>query len=210
MKKWLWVISAIAGLSLLAPGSGYAQFHVVPNQVGIYQFSDGTGSNCTYDIGVPVTLYLVLTKPTDVQNGDAPYTTINAFECMLEFTPAGNMFLLDEILPPDAVNSGDNTDINTGFLEYIVEIDNDFPVTEESVVLITFTFMHVAPGYIETNLIPTSDPSIPGEMAFQSVSGEPRVMYPNSGSHSYPVFFWDNCPTSAENHTFGRVKTLYR
>jgi len=86
MKKCLLAVSVIAGLSLVAPGSGYAQFHVVPNQVGIYQFSDGTGSNCTYDIGAPVTLYLVLTKPTDEQNGDTPYTTINAFECMLEFT----------------------------------------------------------------------------------------------------------------------------
>jgi hypothetical protein len=204
MKKWLLVVSAIAGLSLLAPGSGFAQ-HVLPNQVGLYEFSDGTGTTGTFDIGMPVTIFLVLTKPTDTQNEDTPYTTINAFECMLEFVPRGDMFLLSDILPPDATNSGDNTDVKTGFLEYVVEIGNDFPVTEESVALITFAFMHTAPGYIGINLIPTSDPIIPGEMAFQSVSGEPQVMYP----FQTPAYVWDP-GTPAENQTFGRVKALYR
>ncbi len=197
--------SAIATLLLLTPCAGIAQIHVLPNQVGLYEFSDGTGATGSCDCCVPEVIYLVLTKPTDEQNEDTPYTTINAFECMLAFVPRGNLFLMDDTLPPGAVNSGDNTDISTGFLEYIVEIGNDYPVTEDSVQLIKFTLMKTAPGHLDIFLTSTSDPGIPGEMTFQSVSGEPRVMHPSQT----PAFTWEP-GLPVESAAFGSVKALYR
>ncbi len=197
--------SAIATLFLLTPCTGIAQIHVLPNQVGLYEFSDGTGATGSCDCCVLEVIYLVLTKPADEQNEDTPYTTINAFECMLAFVPRGNLFLLEDALPLDAVNSGDNTDISTGFLEYIVEIGNDYPVTEDSVQLIKFTLMKTAPGHLDIFLTPTTDSCIPGEMAYQSVSGELRVMYPLQT----PAFVWEP-GLPVESETFGSVKALYR
>lgn len=208
MKKLLFAVSTISILYLLTTGTGFAQ-HVLPNQVGLYEFSDGSGSSGSWGNGTPETVYLVLTNPTDPQNGGTPYSTINAFECRLNFIPAGNLLLLGDTLPPDAENVGDNTDIGAGFLEYIVEIGTDYPVTNESVVLITFTFLHLSPGTIVVTLTPTSDPIIPGEMAFQSVPGEPQVMYPSSGSHDDPVWIWQG-GMAVESETFGSVKALYQ
>jgi len=54
-------------------------------------------------------------------------------------------------------------------------------------------------------MVPASDPGIPGEMAFQSVSGELRAMY----AERNPVFSW-GCGLPVESHTSGWVKTLYR
>ena len=206
MKKLLFVVSALAALSLLAPSTGFAQ-HVYSNQLGIYEFSDGTGVSDTDVVGSPVTVFLVLTKP---EKDGVPIETINAFECTLNFNPAGNMFKLAEVFPGDNINVGDNSDIAQGFLEYIVGFATSHPVTDESITLITFTFMHTAPGLIEISLSPTSKPSVPGEMAFQSIPGDLRVLYTAAGPEGGPVYAFDGTVTAAENESFGSVKALYR
>ena len=210
MKKLFVSVLAAISLWLVIPGTGWAQYTGPPNVVGLFEFQDGTGATGTFDVGTPVTIYLVLIQPVDEQNGDTPYSAINAFELMLNFNPPGNLFLLGAILPPGAGDNFDPTDISAGFLEYIVGLASDFPVTDETVVLITFTFMVSAPGNIEVTLGPTFDPSIPGEMAFQSVAGELRVMYSTSGSHDAPVFWFGHGPNPVKNETFGSVKALYR
>ncbi len=206
MKKLLFVVSALAALSLLAPSTGFAQ-HVYPSQLGIYEFSDGTGATGTFDVGSPVTIFLVLTKP---EKEGVPIATINAFECTLNFNPAGNMFKLAEVFPGDNINVGDNSDIAQGFLEYIVGFATDHPVTDESITLITFTFMHTAPGLIEISLSPTSKPSIPGEMAYQSIPGDLRVMNTAAGLLGGPVYAFDGSAVAIEIETFGSIKALYR
>ncbi len=100
MKKLIVVVSAMAAFSLLVPHAGFAQHKASPNNiVGLYLNADGTGANSTFNIGVPVLVYLVLINPTDVENDDAPYSTIDAFECTLNFY-GPVLLLLDETLPP--------------------------------------------------------------------------------------------------------------
>jgi len=208
MKKLLFAVSALAALSLLAPSTGFAQ-HVYPNQVGLYEFSDGTGATGTFDVGSPVTIFLVLTKP---EVDGLPVTQINAFEATLNFNPAGNMFKLAEVFPGNNVNVGDNSDIGQGFLEYIVGFAASHPVTDESITLVTFTFMHTAPGPIEVILTPTSKPAFPDQMVYQnaSVAGDLRQMFTAAGPDGGPVYVFDGSAVAVENESFGSVKALYR
>ncbi len=211
MKKFFVASLAAIFLALLIPGLGLAQDPPTTNTLGLYEFSDGTGATGTSDIGSPVTVYLVLKNPVDEQNGDAPYPSSNSFECQLNFNPPGNLFKLAEIIQNDGgMNVGDSSDINQGFLEYIIGFSRDDFVTDESIVLIEFVFMHTAAGNIEVTLGPTSKPSIPGEMVFQSVFGELRVMHSASGPHGGPVYLFSDGPDPVVSSTFGSVKALYR
>ena len=212
MKKLLFAVSALAALSLLAPSTGFAQIHDYDNQVGLFLSADGTGGTNSNDIGTPVFVYLVLLRPVDDLNGGAPYGDINAFECTLTFT-GGALFKLGDALPPTGINVGDNTDIGQGFLEYIVGIGTSVPVTLGSVTLITFQFMATTPAETIIALTPTSRPGIPGEMAFQSVSGQLRIMYDAGGEADAPVFSFngvDGGVVAVEDASFGSVKSLYR
>jgi len=208
MRKFLFAVSAIAALSLLlVSGSSIAE-PTSPNEIGLYMTPDGYGATGTLIVGDPVTVYMVLTRPE--KNG-IPYETINAFECRLTFDPIGNLFKLGDIFPPQAINIGDNSHIGDGYLEYIVGLGTDLPVTDESVVLIEFLFLHYAPGVIEVSLGPVSAPSIPGWMAYQSVNGDLRVMYSIAGGiHDAPVFLFDGFAIPVETESFGSVKALYR
>ncbi len=210
MKKLIIAMSAITALSLLVPGAGFAQHEASPNNiVGLYLNPDGTGANCTVDIGAPVSVYLVLINPTDVENGDAPFATINAFECMLNFV-GPIPFLLGVTLPPTGTNDGDASDINNGFLEYIVGLDTPMDVTTGSVTLISFQFIVTNPEVTEIALAPTSTPSIPGAIAYQSVADEFRTMLPAGGSLGVPLFVFNYCGLPTEEKCFGSVKALYR
>ena len=210
MKKLLFAVTAMVALSLLAPGSGFAE-PTHPNEVGLYfENEDGTGPTGAFGIGIPLNVYLVLTRPTDPMTG-TPYPTINAFECRLDFNPIGNMFKLGEFYPENSINVGDNTNIGLGYLEYVVGFAADVPVTDESVMLVRIMFMHTAPGVIEVTLGPTEGgQSIPGEMAFQSVPGQLRIMYSMGGSHDAPVFLFEGIAIAVEEESFGSVKALYR
>lgn len=213
MRKLLFAVSAIAALSLLlVPGSSIAE-PTHPNEVGLYMTPDGLGATGTFVVGAPVTVYLVLTRPTDTETG-IPYATINAFECRLTFDPIGNLFKLGEVFPPQALNVGDIGNIGLGYLEYIVGLGTDYPVTNESVDLLAINFMHTAPGQIDVSLSPTSAPSIPGHMAYQSVEGDLRIMYSAGGEDGdpddIPVWIFDGNATPIETESFGSVKALFR
>ena len=211
MKKLLFAVSALAALSLLAPSTGFAQHESSSNnQVGLFLNADGTGDTGTFEVGVPVSVYLVLINPTDVEDAEAPYATINAFECMLNFNgPA--LFKLADTFPPTAVNVGDNSDINQGFLEYIVGLGTSADVAAGSVTMISFQFMATNPGITEITLTQTSAPSIPGVMAFQSVTGQLREMYNATGTAGNIVFNFNAVgPVAIETESFGSVKALFR
>lgn len=207
----LFFVTGIATLSLLAPISSFAE-PTHPNEIGLYLTNDGLGATGIDEFGTPLYVYLVLTKPTDTVTG-TPYNTITAFECRLNFSPAGSLYLLGDVLPPESINIGDNTHFHDGYLEYAVEIYNDIPVIDESVQLIAFTFLQHVLGVIEVTLTPTSNfiPSIPGQMAFASESGQIRIMHSMGGSHDAPVFiFGGGEAVSVEQGSFGSVKALYR
>ena len=209
MKKLLFAVSALAALSLLAPSAGFAQHELSSNnQVGLFLTPDGTGGTGSSNIGVPVSVYLVLINPTD--GTETPYANMNAFECMLNFT-GPNLFKLADTLPPTSVNVGDNSDINQGFLEYIVGLGVSMDVTAGSATLISFQFMTVSvdPTYI--SLTPANAASVPGQMVFQSTVGDLRQMYNAAGTAGAVVFtFNDTGVIPVEDASFGSVKALYR
>ena len=208
---WLIFVAAVAVLCLLVPGAGFAQHESSQdNQVGLFLNPDGTGATFTDVIDVPVSVYLVLINPADVENDDAPYATINAFECMLNFV-GPIPFLLGVTLPPTGTNTGDDSDINNGFLEYIVGVDTPLDVTAGSATLISFQFIVTNPGITEIALVPTNVPSIPGMMAFKSASSEFQIMSPASGPSGDYVFCFNDCVgLPLEGACFGSVKALYR
>ncbi len=209
MKKFIIAVSALVALSLLCPGIGHSE-PTHPNEIGLYMNEDGTGATGTFDVEVPIYAYLVLTKPADTADNDTPYSTINAFECRLTFSPSDGLFKVGDQLPPTSVNIGDNSSISHGFLEYIVGIADDVPVAGESVVLIEFGFFAVVDSRIEVTIGPTSRPSRPGIMVFQSESGHLVPMYPISGSCEDPIFIFNGEAVDVVKESFGSVKALFR
>ncbi len=214
MKKSLFTLYAILVLSMLSSSVVVAE-PTHPNEVGLYMTPDGYGATGTMDVMVPVEVFLVLTKPADAENGFVPFSYVLGFELALHFDPSpiGDLFRLGEVFPPGSINVGDNTDINQGFLEYIVGISTDFPliVTDESVVLMTIIFLKITASQTAITLKPTIPASIPGEMAFLGEEYEQlRVMHSISGSHDAPVFIFNGEAVAVETESFGSVKALFR
>ena len=208
MKKLIFAVSALAALALLIPNTGFAQ-HVYSNQLGIYLTADGTGETGTMVIGDPVSLFVVLTKPTD--DGEAPYTWVNFFDFQMNFSSIDGLVQTNEVLPPTGQNLG-ATSIGNGYLEYIVAMGVDYPVTNESVSLVTVGLLTFSDTPIEISLGPASQPSIWGQMSYLSVVPDLTIMYSAGGSHEATVFTFniEDFPVALEDASFGSVKALYR
>lgn len=207
MKTLLFAVVALFGISMLAPSPVTAEpTHF--NEIGLYTTPDGLGDPGIDGIGIPLNVYLVLTKPA--YNG-VPSAGIRAFECQLNFNPAGNMFkLADGFLSP-ALNIGDAGNIGDGYLEYIVGFGDDLPVLNEFATLIEFTFMNLNSVPVEVTLGPVSVPSIPGQMVFIATEGPDfQQMHPVSGHPDAPVFIFEGRAIPVESESFGSVKALYR
>ncbi len=206
MKKLLFVVTVMAALSLLVLGSAVAE-PTNFNEIGLYTTPDGFGETGTDDTGVPVSVYLVLTKPA-AQN--VPCFGVGGFECQLNFNPIGGIFLLSGSLPGNSINIGDVDHINLGYLEYIVGFGSDIPVVSEAVVLVTFSFLNQNAFPVEVTLGPVSNSSIPGHMAFLPPDPPLEIMYSMGGSHEAPVFIFNGRAVPVESESFGSVKALYR
>ena len=214
MKKLFFVVSALAALSLLAPSTGFAQpEHVYSNQVGLFMSNDGFGATGTSDIG-SVTVFLVLIKPEDVDNAMAPYSSIRAFECTLNFTPApvpGDLFLTGNTWPTPAVDIGKIKDIDAGIIEYVAAYGSPMPVSSDgSVELVAINFLNLAATPLVVSLSATSIPSIPGDMVFEAVQGDLRVMNSAGGNQDAGVFVFNGEAVAVESESFGSVKSLFR
>ncbi len=61
MKNLLFAVTALVALSALAPNSSIAE-PTHPNEVGLYLTPDGYGATGTYEINVPVEVYLVTSE----------------------------------------------------------------------------------------------------------------------------------------------------
>lgn len=216
MKTLIMAGVALAAVFLLIPGPAAAQ-ETYYNQAGLYldpTGPDGSGTSGTSQIATPVLVYLVLTRPVDVQDGNAPYTTINAFEFTLRFDPVpnNNFFVLQTQLPPGNVDVGLRKNINEGFLDFVVGISSSSPleVFDEQAVLITFTFMYMSPSSLQIFIEPTERPSIAGEIVFQSEPSQLRVMHPASGFFNEPIFEFNGEAVAVDDASFGSVKALFR
>ena len=218
MKKLIFPVFAIAVLSLLSSNPGIAE-PTHPNEVGLYTNDDGTGATGTFVVGVPVEVYLVLTRPTDVENGNVPFKFVSGLELQLHFNPAPNdLIVLNTVLPPGSIDIGRYKDITTGILEFIVGIPDEeaIRVIDEAAMLVKFTFLKLSHETTEVTLRPLPDhPSVPGEMGF--LGGEVPyppysllAMYSMGGSHEAGVFEFNGEAVAVESASFGTVKALYR
>lgn len=192
---------------LLNSSPVFAQF-MTPNLVGLYMTSDGYGAIETSDVGTPVNVFLVLTKPENSEG--SLYSGINGFECYLNFHPVGQMFLLAEEMAGGGTNLGDTDHISDGFLEYQVEFEFEVPVIEGAALLVSYTFMNLNPAPVMVYVGPTSSPSIPGEMSYVSNSPSREIMNPSSGYPDSPIFCFNGCPVPVTNSSFGAIKAVYR
>ncbi len=214
MKTLRHVILFLTVLTLFVPAASLAQFQY-SNQIGMYTTEDGLGATGTSVMGAAVDVFLVLTKPTDVENGEAPFSACCGFELTMTFSPTPNddLFVLRADVPPYSIDIGPNKDINLGYLDFFCGIDYTRPplVVDEAVVLVSFTFLNANPGVTEVTLGPSYAPSIAGQMAFLGEEPEQlRAMYSKGGSHDAPVFIFNGEAVAVENESFGSVKALYR
>jgi len=206
MKKLLFAVSALAALSLLAPSTGFA--HDYDNQLGLYMTADANGLTGTSDVGVPVTVFLVLTRPAK-EDGTA-WSGITAFDCQLNFEPIGNMFKIGDALNGDGFNIGDAGHIELGFLEYIVGLSAQIEVVDGACLLTTLQFINNNVGEVNVTLSPASVPSIDGALGFVTPDQTLQEMFPSSGNAANPVFTFGGIAVPVEGASFGAVKALYR
>jgi hypothetical protein len=219
MKNLIIFAIVVSTLSLLVHNTGFAE-PTHPNEVGLYTTSDGTGATGTFVVGTPVNVYLVLTRPTDVDNGGVPFNVVTGLELTLHFNPVPNddLIVMETILPPGSVDIGRYKDINEGMLEFVVGIPDSeaINVVNEAAILVEFTFLNLSTEKTEVSLHPNADfQSVAGEMGY--LGGEipetPYVllaMYSMGGSHDASVFEFNGEAVAVEIESFGSVKALYR
>ena len=207
MKKMLFAVIAVFSISLLAPGTSLAEpTHF--NELGLYTTTDGYGDTGTSVIGSPVDVYLVLTKPA--ANG-VPSEGVKAFECQLNFSPVGDLFLLSWQLLALGLNIGDTDHLFEGYLEFIAGFVDVLPGVDDAVALVHFQFLNFNSSPVEVTFSPVSVPSIPGQMVFLPTSDDGlEIMYPVSGHPDAPVFIFGDMAIPVETESFGSVKSLYR
>ena len=216
MKKLFFAVSALAALALLAPSTGFAQvdpgLHQFDNVVGMFTTADGNGETSTNQMSTPVDVYVVLLRPAESVGGER-YATINAFEFTLQIDPApqGQIFKLKDDVPPGSVDVGAIKDFNNGTLEYIVGVSDSSPVvvTDGAAVLVSYTFLNNSVGGFDFYIEPVSIPSIADNMAFQSVAGELRTMWPASDDWALPIFSFNGEAVPVDEASFGSVKALF-
>ena len=206
MKKLQFVMVALFAISMLAPSSGTAE-PTHPNEIGLYTTPDGYGETGTDLICSPIDVYLVLTKP---RMNNEPCSGITYFSCMLNFNPQGGIFLTGNAFNGGGINLGDDSHIQSGFIEYIVELTNPVPTVNDAVLLVSLQFINDNLSPVEVTLGPASIPCIPGQMDFMQADPPCEIMYSMGGSHDAPVFIFNGEAVAVEDESFGSVKALYR
>jgi hypothetical protein len=204
MKKLLYVVSALAALTLLAPSVGFAV--QADNQVGIYGdaiASDGS-QNFVVPTSTPFTAYMILTQPVD--NYGVDVIEVEAFECAVTFSNGAMVFKLAETLPPQAINVGDSSNPAAG-LQYAVGLGVPMPVNNGTVTLVQFTFMVL----VDTNIDVFIEESVGGNMYFQDTPNKELVdYYPSSSSPAMPVASFNGTAVPVDSESWGGVKAMYR
>jgi len=203
----LFVVTALAAMTLIAPGSGLAQG--ADNQYGIFFDMGATQVNINTVVNVPFHAYLILLQPVD--EAMTTVTEINAFEVSVRLDNIASLFKLAAVVvPPNSINAGDVSDMLAG-LKYKVGLANPYPVTDGKAVLIDFTFMKTdsAPVYIYLEDTDT------GPIQYSVPTADPDVSYlvpafTASGDQGTPVASFNGSAVAVESQTWGQLKSLYR
>lgn len=137
--------------------------------------------NHTPTVGVPFNLHAVLLNPSA--------QPIDAFEFRLNLpTPTGQLFVLQETLPPGSINVGNN---GVDYREYIVGFPTPRPASNNRIELVSFSLMCLASTPNQDFTVqPISTPSIPGSLAYNETKVDSAVLHamtPVSGSFALPV-----------------------
>lgn len=209
------IITGFATLLLLALSAGAAPAQTTCNNtVGLYVQPEGTGPpRADMEYLSPITVYLVLIRPTACPTGYIECESINAFELAMRFEPApqNDLFLTNTVYHPFPVVVGGRSDINQGVIDFCCGYGADVPVNGGTVVLVELEFLPMGAGTTQVYLEPLPVPAIEGAMSF--CTGCPNTgvaMEPVSGSHQLPVFAFLEGAVDSESMSFGQVKALFR
>lgn len=208
MKKLLFVASALAAISVLAPSTGFAQWE---NRIGIYTDPDpyAGGANARIDLApnTPTFIYFVLDNP---MHDGSPVANVEAFEFTVGTTPSdGTFFKLSESFNGQALNVSTPP-------EYAVGFSSPVPVSNNKLLLMTWQVMVLTGADYFLFITPISAPSIPGAIAYQDADGGAGnllvEMTPSNGAFTNSVFSvnGENDPVAEETESWGSVKSLFR
>ena len=212
MKKLLFVVSALAAISLLAPSSGFAQWE---NRIGVYTETDALGTAEAQMDLEPSTLayvYFVLTVP---RNNGVPVTNIEGFECTVNVEPLATFFKLGETY--NSTNGAQALNVSS-YPEYVVGWTLPVPVIGDQIMLMRWNVMLNAADAYYVYLTMASNPSIPGALVYQDADGtsgsveRPLLVgaMPSSGAFDVPSFAFNDVTIPEKQESFGTVKALFR
>ena len=195
MKKW----ACLLGLAAMFVG-GSALSQVDPDDDGIGIYFDLTAETYCDAVtaSVPFDAYLILTRAT-AEAG------VSGWECQLEFSSL--VFALNWGYQGQAVNAAVPP-------EFAVGLAAPLP-WQPAINLMTITFMSLVPTCEWVHIVPTLQPSIPGELVYADGAdpGNLIIMRQSTGGPDEPVFGM-NCdcppPIATDEASWGNVKNLYR
>ncbi len=189
------IVGAIG--SLMLPSLVAAQWDLV----GIYADTDASTQNLIGPENVPFSAYVVLTEPTN------PLIWGFEFGYTIEVGDPATMFRLQNVLPPEAVDIGDNTNLLQG--DYVVGLATPL-LAQQAVVLVSWQFMMTAPQVAYLSLGPSNIPSLPYDLPAYEIGGTIVAMELAASCWGTEVRVNEHCPLPVENQAFGAVKALYR
>ena len=204
MKKLLVLLTLTCFAS-----SAFAINDTGTNSLGVY-FDPDFNQNCIdYTPSVPFPVYFVMANCSEEAVGGYE------FAWAMDPDPVGQYFVLSTVLPPYALNIGDNFNL-------IVGIGAPY-LTDTATVLVQFSMMVLTPGITADITVGPSVPaSIEGETAF--VSGE-SVLFPMNYSTFDGEFVTRDAegwvrpgignigcpaPIAIEKQSWGNVKALFQ
>ncbi|MDX2472548.1 MAG: hypothetical protein QNL91_02475 [Candidatus Krumholzibacteria bacterium] len=171
------------------------------NEVGIYADPFGGSSELFGPPDVPFNAYVVLTNPSNIP--------VWGFE--FGYTMALNdpsaLFRLQNVLPPVAIDVGDNSNLLSG--DYVVGLATPL-ISDVAMVLVTWQFMLTSPQTVFMELGPSRIPSLPYDLPAYEAGGTivPMTLAPTCWGTRIHVN--ESCPLPVEEQAFGAVKALYR
>jgi hypothetical protein len=207
MKKLIYVLSALAALSLVAPSAGFAQAY---NQIGVYLDDEATVYNHTMAGTGQLELKVIVTHAYNQNTVPAgvPVTQIAGFEAGLLFEGTAGIFRAAVTYPTSAVNVGNDNNLLVGY-------DTPLLVSGDATLLCSLPLFTTSVGTMTVKMTPASPASIAGLMAIADKTVDPQElvpMYPSSGDFDMPVFALniEGGIVDTEDTSFDNIKAMYR
>ena len=171
------------------------------DEVGIYADPYGGTNDLFGPPNVPFTAYVILTNPSNalVWGFEFGYT--------IALNDPSVLFRLQNALPPEAIDLGDNSNLLSG--DYVVGLATPL-ISDSAIVLVTWQFMLTSPQTAFMDLGPSRIPSLPYSLPAYEAGGTivPMTLAPTCWGTQIHVN--ESCPLPVKEQAFGAVKALYR